>query len=148
MKCYKYSKEKDESSTHACMHKHTHMHTHTRTYTHTHTHVRTHTHTHTLHYAMILLHTSDSTYVCVYIVHVDVGKLQTSRWMFRAVGPHQCSAAQQNSYQTTLSHTNHQHPLHHQTCLAMPTHAPTPQGSYCTLGVPAHLLCGMIAHEH
>ena len=23
-----------------------------------------------------------------------LGKLQTSRWMFRAVGPHQCSAAQ------------------------------------------------------
>ena len=38
-----------------------------------------------------------------------LGKLQTSRWMFRAVGPHQCSAAQQSTYQTT--HTIHKHLL-------------------------------------
>ena len=40
---------------------------------------------------------------------------QTSGWLFRAVGPHQCSAAQQTSYQTTQSHTIHQHPLEHAT---------------------------------
>ena len=46
---------------------------------------RTHTHTHN-----------------TTIQLLSLGKLQTSRWMFRAVGPHQYSAAQEN--QTTQVH--------------------------------------------
>ena len=56
--------------------------------THTYTHTHTHTHTHTQHNTTIQL--------------LSLGKLQTSRWMFRAVGPHQYSAAQEN--QTTQVH--------------------------------------------
>ena len=97
--------------THACMH--THTHTYTQTHMHTYT-PHSHTYQHakpasvcgqdhmvtllptTLHLHVLYVYTSDA-------IHLD--KLQASTWMFRAVGPHQCSATQQNTYQTTQSHT-------------------------------------------
>ena len=92
--------------------------------------------THTPHYAICNysvthIHHNQCVYSVFTLDHVNLGKLQTSRWMFRAVGPHQCSAAQQNPYQTTQSHTIHQHPLDHAThsnglpsnAHTIPTHA-------------------------
>ena len=72
------------------------------------------THTHTLHYTLCndsITHITLHLAMCLWRVYIGSRqswqRLQISGWMFQAVGPHQCSAVQQNSYQTTQSHTMH-----------------------------------------
>ena len=124
---------------HTRTHKHAHRYTHKRTHACTHTHTQTHacmhacTHTHTYtphshtippcktsqcmscrqdHMVTLLPTTLHLHVLYVYTSNpVHLGKLQTSTWMFRAVGPHQGSGAQQNTYQTTQFHYIHRHPL-------------------------------------
>ena len=116
---YKLTHTHADMHTHAWIHACTHTHTRTHTQTHTHTHTYTHTHKHAL-YKWQLCSTHQSKSTCTssaytsnthtHPVSIPLGKLQTSTWMFRAVGPRQCSAAQENIYQAI-----HKHLLNHST---------------------------------
>ena len=59
--------------------------------------------------------------------------------MFWAIGPQQCSAAQQNTYQTSYSIPYHSLTSTGSSYLPSNVHTcPTPQGPHCTLGLLHH----------